>query len=236
MKKLYLLFVLALIVVRVSAEEKKAILYYDYTSPAIMQGGKFQPPEMVGEIEMITEKDASIKLDAKKNYLKVKGGDKITLKNGGTLFAVVKFLDSNTNIKISPTGSLDMIFFKNYDFLLGRYGKSFYFNMASNKKWPAAVYSKLPSNLKEIKWLRLGVTVSKQNDKYTICMYINGKKTKSKTFENLEYTGSSQSLTIGKGWGGSWMMHGQIAQLKIYDVPLSESEMAALDKKAPYKK
>jgi hypothetical protein len=223
-------------VINISASDKMAVLDYDYTSPAVKQGGIYQPPQIIGEAEILADKDASIKLDGKKNYLKVTGGEKITLKNGGSLFVVVSFLDSDTNIKTKTGSSLDMIFFKKNDFLLGRYGKFLYFNIASNNKWEAPVYSLLPlKNSNKMKWLCLAVSVSLKNGNYKICTYVNGKKVKVKTFKNYQYTGSSEPLTIGKGWGGPWMLHGKIAQVKIYDFPLSETEMFALYEKSPYK-
>ena len=87
---------------------------------------KYGTPVIQGETSMTSEKPAALLLNGKNNFISFPESKKFSLRNGGTLYAV---------IKPDARESFGMTFFKNKEFLLGVYQKKFlYFNLMPNIK------------------------------------------------------------------------------------------------------
>lgn len=201
-----------------SAQEP--ILNYDYTSGTFERTGKMGIPVIAGETAMSEELPGSIRFDGKKNFMKVPGGKEISLKNGGTLFAFVRFAEDEEH---------GMLFFKQSEFLLGLYrNDTLYFNTMTKKDGKMIV-----KGVPKGKWCTVAAVLQPwKNGSWSIFLYIDGVKKGSQTFrfEN-GYLETQNDLTVGKGWGGVWFLKGDIGALRIYESPLNEKQILELSKK-----
>lgn len=205
------------------------ILDYDFTAPVIVQRGKYkQQPKFVTAPEIATPVQA-LKL-TKNNYITVPQSADMTIKNGMTFHAVVNF-SIDKEIK-NKTNTLDMIFFKPGEFLFGRQGKLIYFNAGNGQvyktQWQMTTFAPgVPAK----QWVALTATVGEsQPGTYTVNMYINGKKVKTASFKAKINPANKELVTIGKGWGGWWIMEGLVATTQIYDKVLSPEQVAEIAK------
>ena len=184
---------------------------------------KFGNVVIQGETNM-AGKPAVLVMNGKNNYISFPGSNKFTLKNGGTLYAV---------IKPQAKEAFGMTFFKNKEFLLGVYQNKFlYFNLMPNVKPDCPVF--LPK-LEMGKWMSVAAVVKCSGKDYTVTLYVNGRKPVTKTFKNVNYKATDSEITFGRGWGGTWHFDGAVACFKLFDKPLSEKEIKALDAKCPIK-
>ena len=184
---------------------------------------KFGNVVIQGETNM-AGKPAVLVMNGKNNYISFPGSNKFTLKNGGTLYAV---------IKPQAKEAFGMTFFKNKEFLLGVYQNKFlYFNLMPNVKPDCPVF--LPK-LEMGKWMSVAAVVKCSGKDYTVTLYVNGKKPVTKTFKNVNYKATDSEITFGRGWGSTWHFDGAVACFKLFDTPLSEKEIKALDAKSPVK-
>ena len=85
------------------------------------------------------------------------------------------------------------------------------------------------------KWMSVAAVVKVSGKDYTVTLYANGKKPVTKTFKNLNYKATDAEITFGRGWGSTWHFDGAVALFKVFDTPLSEKEIKALDAKSPVK-
>jgi hypothetical protein len=205
------------------------ILDYDFTAPVIAQRGKYkQQPKFVTAPEITTPVQA-LKL-TKYNYITIPQSADMTIKNGMTFHAVVNFaIDKEIQGK---TNTLDMIFFKPGEFLLGRQGKLLYFNVGNGQvnktKW---LMTTLVPGVPAQQWVALTATVGETKPgTYTVNMYINGKKVKTSSYKATVNPANKELVTIGKGWGGWWIMEGLIATTQIYDKVLTPEQVAEIAK------
>ena len=190
--------------------------------PPVAQS-KFGNVVIQGETKM-AGKPAALVMNGTNNYIAFPDSNKFTLKNGGTLYAV---------IKPEANEVFGMTFFKNKEFLLGVYQKQFlYFNLMPNVKPDCPVF--LPK-LEMGKWMSVAAVVKVSGKDYTVTLYANGKKPVTKTFKNLNYKATDTEITFGRGWGSTWHFDGAVACFKLFDKPLSEKEIKALDAKSPVK-
>ena len=185
---------------------------------------KYGTPVIQGETSMTSEKPAALLLNGKNNFISLPESKKFSLQNGGTLYAI---------IKPSANESFGMTFFKNKEFLLGVYQKKFlYFNLMPNIKPDHPVF--LPK-LEMGKWMSIAATVKAEGKDYTVTLYVSGKKPVVKKFKNVDYKETNEDITFGRGWGSTWHFDGAVALFKVFDTPLSEKEIKALDAKSPVK-
>lgn len=220
MKRLFSIFLLA---AALCSDALEPLMDYDYSGYAVVRGGKFSAPVIHGEALMPDGIPTALRLEGKETFLTIPDGDRFSLVNGGTLYAVVKF---------SRGKEYGMLFFKENEFLFGYYQKNLYFNMPNGKKFNAPVYlGPVPVN----EWCRAAAVVSVKDGVYSVQLYLNEKKSEKIVFRALDYKPTNGKLTIGKGWGGVWYFSGEIAILKAFDVPLTDAEIAELDKKSPYR-
>ena len=204
------------------------ILDYDFTAPVIAQKGKFKQPTFVTP-PVITTPVQAVKL-TKYNYMTIPGSAGITVKNGMTFHAVVNFA-IETAVK-GKSDVLDMVFFKPGEFLLGRQGKSLYFNVGNGAvaktQW---LMTTLVPNIPVKKWTALTATVGETKPGvYTVVLYIDGKKVKAASYKAAVNPPNKELVTIGKGWGGWWIMEGMIATTQIYDKVLTPEQVAEIAK------
>jgi hypothetical protein len=125
-----------------------------------------------------------------------------------------------------------MIFFKPGEFLLGRQGKLLYFNVGNGQvnktKW---LMTTLVPGVPAQQWVALTATVGETKPgTYTVNMYINGKKVKTSSYKAKVNPANKELVTIGKGWGGWWIMEGLIATTQIYDKVLTPEQVAEIAK------
>ena len=208
------------------AEDAAPILNYDFTAPVIVQGGRFQQPkyEKTPEIEASVP---ALKL-AKRNFLTIPDSRGLSVQNGMTFHAVVKFRNQGTDGKKSD--SYDMIFFKPGEFLFGRDCRKLYFNVGNGNlkdtKWMMPITAPdIPCR----RWTALTAALAPVSKKvFNVTLYIDGKKAVSKQFYAELKPANNESVTIGKGWGGPWFMEGEIASVRIYDRALSPDQIAEL--------
>ena len=198
------------------------LMDYDYSGYAVVQGGKFPAPVIYGETTISDGLPTALQLDGVKNYLTIPGGESFSLAKGGTLYAIVKF---------NPDKEYGMLFFKEKEFLLGFYRKNLYFNLPNGEPFEAPVYlGAIPVDC----WCRIAAVVTVDNGDYSVRLHLDDKTSPPQVFRNLQYSKTEGKLTVGKGWGGVWYLHGQIAQLKVFDVPLTEAQISTLDQQSPY--
>lgn len=205
------------------------ILDYDFTAPVIAQRGKYKEQPKFATAPVITTPVQALKL-TKYNYITIPQSADMTIKNGMTFHAVVNFaIDKEVKGK---TNTLDMIFFKPGEFLFGRQGKTLYFNVGNGQvnktKW---LMTTLVPGVPAQQWVALTATVGETKPgTYTVNMYINGKKVKTSSYKAKVNPANKELVTIGKGWGGWWLMEGMIATAQIYDKVLSAEEIAQIAK------
>lgn len=182
-----------------------------------------------GEVKFLKGNDSGIFLDGKKSYVILNGTESFSLKNGGTFFAVVRFADDGQ--KDATNEAHDTVIYKKTEFLFGRSGKFLYF-LSMNKNKTGGI-SLMHPNIPTKQWITIAAVIRKDGEKYDASLFINGKKVMGKPFVNCDFPASGEPITIGDGWGGCWMMHGDIAEIKIFDRPLTSAEIRDLDDDAP---
>ena len=201
-----------------------AVINCNYAQLPPAASSKFGTPVIQGETNMKGGDAPALQLNGKNNYFTFPGSKSFSLKNGGTLYAV---------IKPDAKESFGMTFFKDKEFLLGVYQKKFlYFNLMPNSK-PA--YPLFLPKIEMGKWMSVAATVKVTGKDYTVSLYVSGKKPVVQTFKNVDFKATASDLTFGRGWGGTWHFDGEIALFKAFDVPLSEKEIKELDKNCPIK-
>ena len=209
-----------------SAQEP--VLNYDYTSGTLKCGGKIEPPAVTGETVIRKEVPGSIHFDGKTNFMTVPGGTALSLKNGGTLFALVRL-----------TGEDDrgMLFFKSDEFLFGFYrGGKLYFNIKSrkSKKFDHPFHVE---GIRRGEWHAVAAALQRwENGYWTVFLYIDGVRKGSKTFRLANgYSETKNKLVIGRGWS-DWRLNGDIGVLQFYDVQLNDRQIGDLSRKYSVKK
>jgi hypothetical protein len=225
MKKI-VLFSLVLLGLGLAAAVPEPILDYDFTAPVIAQRGKYKQPKFVTPPVIATPVQA-VKL-TKYNYMTIPGSAGITVKNGMTFHAVVNF-SVEKDVK-DKANTLDMIFFKPGEFLLGRQGKQLYFNVGNGAvvktTWLMTTFA---PNVPVKKWTALTATVGETKPGvYTVVLYIDGKKVKTAAYKASVNPPNKELVTIGKGWGGWRLMESMIATAQIYDKVLAPAQVAEI--------
>ena len=201
-----------------------AVIDCNYAQLPPAASSKFGTPVIKGETNMKGGNAPALLLNGKNNYFTFPGSKSFSLKNGGTLYAV---------IKPDAKETFGMTFFKNKEFLLGVYQKQFlYFNLMPNVKPDCPVF--LPK-LEMGKWMSVAATVKVEGKDYTVTLYASGKKPVVKKFKNIDFKETNEDITFGRGWGSTWHFDGAVACFKLFDKPLSEKEIKALDAKCPIK-
>ena len=81
------------------------------------------------------------------------------------------------------------------------------------------------------RWVALTATVGETKPgTYTVILYIDGKKVKTAAYKASVNPPNKELVTIGKGWGGWWIMEGMIATTQIYDKVLSPEQVSEIAK------
>ena len=201
-----------------------AVIDCNYAQLPPYAKSKFGTPVIQGETNMTGGAAPALQLNGKNNYFSFPASKAFSLKNGGTLYAV---------IKPDAKESFGMTFFKNKEFLLGVYQKKFlYFCLMPNSK-PA--YPLFLPKVEMGKWMSVAATVKVTGKDYTVSLYVSGKKPVVKTFKDVDFKETDTDLTFGRGWGSTWHFDGEVALFKAFEVPLSEQEIKELDAKCPIK-
>ncbi|MBQ9503032.1 MAG: LamG domain-containing protein [Lentisphaeria bacterium] len=203
---------------------QEPVLDYDYTSGAFERRGKTPPPVVAGETLMAEELPGAIRFDGKKNFMTIPGGKSFSLRNGGTLFAFVRFAEDEEH---------GMLFFKLNEFLLGLYSKDrLYFNIRARggEKFDAPV---MTASVPRGKWCTVAAVLRPwKNGSWTAFLFIDGVRKTSNTFRFADgYPETKADLTVGRGWGGTWFLKGDIGALRLYDTPLDEKQILELSDK-----
>ena len=65
-----------------------------------------------------------------------------------------------------------------------------------------------------------------------VFLFIDGVRKGSRTFKfKGEYPEPQSDLTVGRGWGGTWFLKGDIGAVKIFETPLDEKQVLELSQK-----
>lgn len=144
---------------------------------------------------------------------------------GLTLVTVVKPLDCGTTGDSSD--SLDMYLSKSGEYLLGRYRECLYLNVRNGEEWVGDTLEacQLPVG----RWAHVaGVIEPLQTGGYRLAIYFNGRRIVERRFPKMRGTRGDAPVILGKGWGGPWFYHGDMAEAAVYRRALGENEIAAL--------
>ena len=107
--------VLTLAAATVCAMDAKPVLHYDFTSGKIQVEGKYAPPKNHGDFSVSSPQKACF-FPGEISFMTVPESMDISAERAITLYALVKFSEPEKN----RSRDLDMIFFKDRDFLMGR--------------------------------------------------------------------------------------------------------------------
>ena len=217
------IFVLASVLMSGFLFSQEPLLNYDYTSGTLRCEGKFKAPIVTGETVIRKGNPGSVCFNGKTNFMTVPEGASVSLKNGGTLFALVRLAEEE---------GLGMLFFKADEFLFGFYrGGKLYFNIKSRK-------SKKFDNpfhidpIRRGEWHTVAAALQRwENGFWTVFLYIDGIRRGSKTFRLADgYSETKNKLVIGRGWS-NWRLNGNVGVLHIYDVQLNDRQIRELSQK-----
>lgn len=172
----------------------------------------------------------ALSLDGKTGLIEVKGAENLHIGPEGLSFvATVRFADDAKGA--APSDAKDMILFKGDEFLFGRDGSNLYFNLHDGKGWKSHV---LAGPVPHGEWCHLAVIVKRNYEPsqgvngYTVQLFLNGEALKSAELPNRETPATTNPVSVGKGFGGPWFFHGDIAELAVYPRAILEGELNAL--------
>ena len=212
---------LSIVIGSVLSADPTPVLSYDFSSPEIGIAGKYQKP-VPQKAYKIGMPENSLILE-NRNYLTVPESASFTLKDGGTLHAIVYFYGSG---KSQLDKDHDMVFWKRGEFLLGRSKNLCYFNAGNGTKWMMNIHA---GRIALNQWTVLTVVLSKKEDElYTVKMFINGEMCAIKNFKAQLEEPNRENIIIGQGFGGPWALEGKIAKVMIFDFPLSDEQVKEL--------
>ena len=217
------IFVLTSVLVSGFLFSQEPLLNYDFTSGTLKCEGKIKAPIVTGETIVRKGKPGSIQFNGKTNFMTVPGGESVSLKNGGTLFALVRLAEEE---------GLGMLFFKADEFLFGFYrGGKLYFNVKSrgSKKFDHPFHVE---GIRRREWHTVAAALQRwENGFWTVFLYIDGIRKGSKTFRLADgYSEAKNKLIIGRGWS-NWRLNGDVGVLQIYDIQLNDRQIRDLSQK-----
>ena len=221
-------FIACMTVSTVYATNRGPILHYDFTAPVIQQGGTYKQPDLPSNMKMSNPEQALVLTgNRKQKELIIPGSAGLSLADGGTLYALVRF--DQDGKKTGQNDAHDMILFKNGDFLFGRACDTLYFNMG--RKWDWKITA---GNIPTGRWTALAVSVKKNEPRnYTLKLYIDGRKAAEKNFRKEAEAPNENPVSIGKGWGGPWFFCGLLGKIMIFDRTLTDDQIADLSAGEP---
>lgn len=226
-------FALVLTSLMVCALERQAILHYDFTREPFLKSGRYAAPQKHGAITVSTPLRAW-QFTGSGQYLTVPGSMDLSAEKALTLYALVKFYPEKKLRR-----DMDMIFFKDGDFLLGRDAEKIYVNVCRaskdgkyNKNWRAAC---IAPGVPENRWCVLAAVIEKvKAERVRITVYIDGDRIRSRILQHFFHKPEKTLLTLGKGWGGPWYLNGALGRVMIFDRALSHEEISSLVMKETY--
>ena len=187
-----------------------------------LRGGARIAPRLEGR------ESARLSLDGKTGFIEVQGAENLHLgPKGLSVLATVRFAPATA----PGPNDVDMILFKNGEFLIGRMGDKLYFNLHDGTDWKSHV---LAGRLPRGEWCHVAVIVTRQLDPaqgingYSVRMFINGEAVKEVELRDREVPATSHPVDVGKGFGGPWFCEGDLAELAVYPRPLLDDELNTL--------
>ncbi|MEN6302060.1 MAG: DUF6259 domain-containing protein [Armatimonadia bacterium] len=176
------------------------------------------------------EAGSALQLDGVSGCVEVPGSAGLHVGDEGfTILATVRFADSGT-VETQPD-SHDMILFKDREYLLGRSRERLYFNLHNGKEWAAGVTG---GQCQPGVWTHVAVIVERINEPpqgrvgYYVRMFLNGEMVGGREILNYTAATTDADLDLGRGWGGPWFYHGEIAQAAVYPRAITGSELNQL--------
>ena len=177
-------------------------------------------PVSNGQIPMIKLQDfmtiggtpqyRSLEFNGKNQPISVEESEKISATNGLSIAFEAKFAD-----KGESTNS--MLIMKPKEWLLGRNGKTLYFNLYSKGNWGKGV--KLPMDFSDK--IKLALIYS-PNGRLVIN---DGKTSRVIQLDQERPDTGDKPVIIGGGWGELWNFKGEIYRLKISPQTWSQTEI-----------
>ena len=180
------------------------------------------------------EKDGVITLDGKSGYVSLKGTEDWNISPAGLSIAcAVKIApQAETPHKKNP---FHMFFSKGKPaFIAAFYGRNGMYTNIWDKKTQKSAAPMLVNYKPEAgTWFHAAVTFEHYNDigqgnvGYTSTLYINGNRIGRMKHQGLVPMPDNGLLEIGKGWGGPWMLAGQVGEIRAEKRVWREDEIAA---------
>ena len=214
---------------------------------AVVCGGIISAKEFTGS-DLILKGNAKmengvVKLDGKSGYIELAGTEKWNLgKQGLSLAGSFKLNETAGNRQ--KADSFDMFFSKaKTPFIFGRYGHQLYVNIkdaAKKGKMDSPVYATFKPEAGI--WYHLAVVFEYYNDHaqgdvgYNVSIYMNGNRVGSQKCRFLEPVAENVRLDVGKGWGGVWLLNGEVTEINAVQGVMNEAEIAELVDKSKYVK
>ncbi|MDD5707907.1 MAG: DUF6259 domain-containing protein, partial [Kiritimatiellae bacterium] len=171
-----------------------------------------------------------LRLDGRKAHVALPGSEGLHAgKRGVSFCAVVRFADGGATS--AEADAHDTVLFKPDEFLLGRQQGQLYLNFHDHAGWNAPVVGgKVDAHV----WLHLAAVLERVDDPaqgktgYRPRLYVNGELVAMQEYLGSDPQSSGTPMDIGKGWGGPWFFHGDVAEVSMFDRALTEGEVEAL--------
>jgi len=203
--------------------------------------GQYPDAILADGAQIISVQDTGVLfLDGKKGYADVPESVGLHAGEKGISFcAVVKFADSG---KVAgQNDAQDMILFKKDEFVFSRESGKIRFSLVDrveSRKWAATIFSPaVPADV----WVHVAAVAEKtvnsatSEKNYLFTLYINGEAAAREKYF-IEPAVTDNPVNVGMGWGGPHFLHGYIAEVSVFDRPLSSDDVRALSAVPKYKK
>jgi len=181
----------------------------------------------------------ALSLDGQKAHALIEGSEDLHIgPEGMTLVATVRFADSG--VQSGKRDALDMILFKPDEYLFGRgvkwsgTGNHLYCNLFSDTGHWSRSTATMGGETKPDEWTHVAVIIERIDERaqgkvgYTLMGFINGESVFSGEMENTTAARTTNPVNIGRGFGGPWHFHGEIAELRVYPRALGLREFQDL--------
>ncbi len=172
----------------------------------------------------------ALSLDGTSGCLQVEGSEGLHIgAEGFTVAATVRFADSGT-VEAAPD-THDMILMKPQEYLFGRTGRSLYLNIHDGRDWAGSVTG---GECRPNVWTHAAAIVERIDEPpqgrvgYFVRLYLNGEMVAAREILNCTGASTANGVNVGKGWGGPWFFHGEMAHLSVYSRALSDGEFNEL--------
>ncbi len=172
-------------------------------------------------------------LDGQRDYAVVPNSRGMHLTDKGMTYVATVKLNCSEKEHME-NNSYDMFISKDKEFIFGKWHTGhLYVNFHDGTRWCAK--TKGGNTVPFGEWVHVAAVIEHFNDitqaevGYKISLYINGEREYSQRFLQIVPGAKDSPVLIGNGFsGGPWFMNGEMANVAMYNRPLSSSEIAKL--------